>query len=148
MIKKCLVFITFSLVTNASLAETSVDMTFNKHVDACIRKYGENHVECLEEVSEKSEAALDKAYNDKLKEMEGFDYTRWWMGDEERKKHMIASFKKSHLEWLKYRNDFCSVAVTNAQSTHYLGAAITGCEINMNNRHIHDIGMLKLIDSD
>ena len=61
-----------------------------------------------------------------------------------RKKLMIDTFKKSQSEWLKYRDDYCNVATTDAQATHFLGAAFTGCNINMNNRRINEIQIIKM----
>lgn len=142
--KKHLILVSLLLVSNISLASAANSITSNKDVDACIQKYGENNSECLEEISDKADDSLNKAYAAKLKEMEDFDYTQWWMGDEDRKKLMIDTFKKSQSEWLKYRDDYCNVATTNAQSTHFLGAAFTGCYINMNNRHTSEIKMIKI----
>lgn len=140
--KKLLVLVSLLLASNASLATT--DITSNKLVDACIPKYGENNSECLEDLSDKTDSALNKAYTDKLKEIEEFDYTQWWMGNEDRKKRMIDAFKKSQSEWLKYRDDYCNVATTGAKGTHILGASFTGCNINMNNRRISEIQMIKV----
>lgn len=142
--KKLLVLVSLLLASNASLASADDSITSNKDVDACIQKYGENNSECLEEISDKADDSLNKAYTAKLKEMEGFDYTKWWMGDEDRKKRMIDTFKKSQNEWLKYRDNYCNVATTDAQGTHFLGAASTGCNINMNNRRISEIKMIKM----
>ncbi|EPA9747855.1 lysozyme inhibitor LprI family protein, partial [Cronobacter malonaticus] len=68
----------------------------------------------------------------------------WWMGDEDRKKRMIELFKRSQAEWLKYRDDYCGVAVAEAASTHYLGNAATACNINMNRQRIKEIQMLHI----
>ncbi|WP_134873261.1 lysozyme inhibitor LprI family protein, partial [Cronobacter sakazakii] len=67
-----------------------------------------------------------------------------WMGDEDRKKRMIELFKRSQAEWLKYRDDYCGVAVAEAASTHYLGNAATACNINMNSQRIKEIQMLHI----
>ncbi|EOW6759837.1 lysozyme inhibitor LprI family protein, partial [Cronobacter malonaticus] len=66
-------------------------------------------------------------------------YTKWWMGDEDRKKRMIEAFRKSQHDWLTYRDSYCDVATTAAQGTHFLGAASVGCNINMNRRRIKEI---------
>ncbi|APG17791.1 hypothetical protein A3780_09565 [Kosakonia radicincitans] len=142
--KKLLVLVSLLLASNASLAAAATDITSNKDVEACIQKFGENNSECLEDLSDKTDDALNKAYTDKLKEIEGFDYTQWWMGDEDRKKRMIDAFKKSQSEWLKYRDDYCNVATTGAQGTHSLGAAFAGCNINMNSRRMSEIQMIQM----
>lgn len=142
--KKLLVLVSLLLASNASLAASANDITSNKDVEACLQKYGENNSECLEDLSDKADDALNKAYAEKLKEMEGFDYTQWWMGDEDRKKRMIDAFKKSQSEWLKYRDDYCNAATTGAQGTHFLGAAFAGCNINMNSRRTSEIRMIQM----
>lgn len=78
--------------------------------------------------------------------MENFDYTQWWMGDEERKKRMIELFKRNQAEWLKYRDDYCNIAATGSQGTHYLGNAATGCTTNMNKQRIKEIKMLQMLN--
>ncbi|CCJ95263.1 hypothetical protein BN131_2936 [Cronobacter malonaticus 681] len=103
---------------------------------ACEDQYGDENSECLGDIDDKSTGALNKAYADKLKEMENFDYTKWWMGDEDRKKRIIELFKRSQAEWLRYRDDYCVVAVAEAASTHYLGNAATAYNINMNRQRI------------
>lgn len=141
---KFLILVSLLLASGASLAATATDITSNKNVDACIQKNGENNSECLEDINDKSNKALITAYTEKLKQIENFDYTQWWMGDENRRKGMIEAFSKSQSEWLTYRNHYCNAAATGSQSTHLLGAATTGCNINMNNRRITEILMIRI----
>ena len=142
--KKSLILVPLLLASNIALAATTTDITSNKDVDTCIQKNGENNSECLEDLNDKSNKALITTYTEKLKQIENFDYTQWWMGDENRKKGMIEAFKKSQNEWLTYRNNYCNAAATGSQGTHFLGAAATGCNLNMNNRRINEIQMIQI----
>ncbi|MDK1228161.1 lysozyme inhibitor LprI family protein [Cronobacter turicensis] len=144
MKKKIIFIISALLVSHASLAVETANLTRNDEVKACEDKYGDENSECLGDIDDKSTRALNKAYANKLKEMENFDYTTWWMGDEDRKKRMIELFKRSQAEWLKYRDDYCNIAATGSQGTHYLGNAATGCTINMNKQRIKEIQMLHI----
>ena len=125
------------------LAASSVDITTSDEAEKCFQKYGENNAECLEEVTDKSEHQLEKVYQDKLKAIDAFDYTQWWMADESRKTGMIDALRKSQMEWLKSRAAYCGAATTAAQGTHFLGAPLTSCTINMNKRRIAEIKMIK-----
>ncbi|EKM0375873.1 DUF1311 domain-containing protein [Cronobacter turicensis] len=142
--KKIIFIISALLVSHASLAAETANVTRNDEVKACEEKYGDENSECLDDIEDKSTEALNKAYVNKLKEMESFNYTEWWMGDGDRKKRMIELFKRSQAEWLKYRDDYCGVAVAEAASTHYLGNAATACNINMNRQRIKEIQMLHI----
>ncbi|EPN9529473.1 lysozyme inhibitor LprI family protein [Cronobacter malonaticus] len=142
--KKTVYIISLLLVSHASLAVNKKDITYDNVVDQCLDKYYEFSSECLEDLNEKTEAELKKAYETKLKSLGRVDYTKWWMGDEDRKKRMIELFKRSQAEWLKYRDDYCGVAVAEAASTHYLGNAATACNINMNRQRIKEIQMLHI----
>lgn len=141
---KLLIFIPLLFISYGLSAASTDNITTSKIVDQCFDKYGENNVECLEEMSDKSEHQLKKSYQKKLKEINNFDYTKWWMADENRRTGMADALKKSQVQWLKYRSDYCNAATTAAQGTHYLGAAFTSCEINMNKRRIAEIEMIKL----
>jgi uncharacterized protein YecT (DUF1311 family) len=92
--KKTIIFLLF-LTSHASLAVETANVTRNDEVKVCEEKYGDENSECLGDIEDKSTETLNKTYADKLKEMENFDYTQWWMGDEERKKRMIELFKKT-----------------------------------------------------
>lgn len=142
--KKSLILVPLLLASNIALAATTTDITSNKDVDTCIQKNGENNSECLEDLNDKSNKALITTYTEKLKQIENLDYIQWWMGDENRKKGMIEAFKKSQSEWLTYRNSYCNAAATGSQGTHFLGAAATGCNLNMNNRRINEIQMIQI----
>ncbi|EOW6744667.1 lysozyme inhibitor LprI family protein [Cronobacter dublinensis] len=142
--KKIAFIISVLLVSHASLAADEKDITSDNAVGQCLDKYYEFSSECLEDLNDKTEAELKKVYETKLKSLARVDYTKWWMGDEDRKKRMIELFKRSQAEWLKYRDDYCGVAVAEAASTHYLGNAATACNINMNRQRIKEIQMLHI----
>lgn len=138
-----LLIIILSIYSNPTLADQQQkNIQFNKAVDLCISKYGENNDECLGDITEKSESLLKEAFNQKLKELESFDYTQWWMGSEQQKSQMIVKFKSSQKIWINYRTIFCQSAITSAKNTHNLGNAITGCELNMNARRIEEISLM------
>ncbi|EOC1567100.1 DUF1311 domain-containing protein [Cronobacter dublinensis] len=137
--KKIAFIISFLLVSHASLAADEKDITADNAIDQCLDKYYEFSSECLEDLNGKTEAELKKAYETKLKSLERVDYTKWWMGDEDRKKRMIEAFRKSQRDWLTYRDSYCEVATIGEQETHFIGAAWTGCTINMNKRRIKEI---------
>ncbi|MFW0854595.1 lysozyme inhibitor LprI family protein [Cronobacter dublinensis] len=138
MKKIAFLFSTF-LISHTLMAADQKDITADNAVDQCLDKYYEFSSECLEDLNEKTEAELKKAYETKLKALERVDYTKWWMGDEDRKKRMIEAFRKSQRDWLTYRDGYCEVATIGEQETHFIGAAWTGCTINMNKRRIKEI---------
>ncbi|EGT5682242.1 lysozyme inhibitor LprI family protein [Cronobacter turicensis] len=140
--KKTVFIISLLLVSHTSLAVNKKDITSDNAVDQCLDKYYEFSSECLEDLNEKTEAELKKAYETKLKALERVDYTKWWMGDEDRKKRMIEAFRKSQRDWLTYRDSYCEVATIGEQETHFIGAAWTGCTINMNKRRIKEIQLI------
>ncbi|EPE7491617.1 lysozyme inhibitor LprI family protein [Cronobacter universalis] len=142
--KRILAIIPLLMIATASLAADEKDITADNAVDQCLDKYYEFSSECLEDLNDKTEAELKKAYETKLKSLERVDYTKWWMGDEDRKKRMIEAFRKSQRDWLTYRDGYCDVATTAAQGTHFLGAASVGCNINMNKRRIKEIQLTEV----
>ncbi|ELQ5995758.1 DUF1311 domain-containing protein [Cronobacter dublinensis] len=127
------------LISHTLMAVDQKDITADNAVGQCLDKYYEFSSECLEDLNDKTEAELKKAYETKLKALERVDYTKWWMGDEDRKKRMIEAFRKSQRDWLTYRDSYCKVATIGEQETHFIGAAWTGCTINMNKRRIKEI---------
>ncbi|WP_336282089.1 lysozyme inhibitor LprI family protein [Cronobacter dublinensis] len=127
------------LISHTLMAVDQKDITADNAVGQCLDKYYEFSSECLEDLNDKTEAELKKAYETKLKALERVDYTKWWMGDEDRKKRMIEAFRKSQRDWLTYRDSYCEVATIGEQETHFIGAAWTGCTINMNKRRIKEI---------
>ncbi|NCH87384.1 DUF1311 domain-containing protein [Cronobacter dublinensis] len=127
------------LISHTLMAVDQKDITADNAVDQCLDKYYEFSSECLEGLNDKTEAELKKAYETKLKSLARVDYTKWWMGDEDRKKRMIEAFRKSQRDWLTYRDSYCEVATIGEQETHFIGAAWTGCTINMNKRRIKEI---------
>ncbi|EOW6874196.1 lysozyme inhibitor LprI family protein [Cronobacter turicensis] len=142
--KRILAIIPLLMIATASLAADEKDITSDNAVDQCLDKYYEFSSECLEDLNDKTEAELKKAYETKLKSLERVDYTKWWMGDEDLKKRMIEAFRKSQRDWLTYRDGYCDVATTAAQGTHFLGAASVGCNINMNKRRIKEIQLTEV----
>lgn len=142
--KRILAIIPALMIATTSLAADQKNITSDKAVDQCLEKYYEFSSECLEDLNDKTEAELKKAYETKLNALEHFDYTTWWMGDEDRKKRMIEAFRKNQRDWLTYRDGYCDVATTSAQGTHFLGAASVGCNINMNKRRIREIEMINV----
>ncbi|ELY2643139.1 DUF1311 domain-containing protein [Cronobacter sakazakii] len=143
--KRIMAIIPLLMIATASLAADEKDITSDNAVDQCLDKYYEFSSECLEDLNDKTEAELKKAYETKLKSLERVDYTKWWMGDEDRKKRMIEAFRKSQRDWLTYRDGYCDVATTAAQGTHFLGAASVGCNINMNKRRIKEIQLTVVV---
>ncbi|MDK1253332.1 DUF1311 domain-containing protein [Cronobacter dublinensis] len=141
MKKIAFLFSTF-LISHTLMAADQKDITADNAVDQCLDKYYEFSSECLEDLNDKTEAELKKAYETKLKALERVDYTKWWMGDEDRKKRMIEAFRKSQRDWLTYRDSYCEVATIGEQETHFIGAAWTGCTINMNKRRIKEIQLI------
>ncbi|ELY5827841.1 lysozyme inhibitor LprI family protein [Cronobacter turicensis] len=137
--KKIVFLFSTLLISHTLMAADQKDITSDNAVDQCLDKYYEFSSECLEDLNDKTEAELKKAYETKLKSLERVDYTEWWMGDEDRKKRMIEAFRKSQRDWLTYRDSYCEVATIGEQETHFIGAAWTGCTINMNKRRIKEI---------
>ncbi|ELY4258644.1 DUF1311 domain-containing protein [Cronobacter sakazakii] len=137
--KKIVFLFSTLLLSHTLMAANQKDITADNAVDQCLDKYYEFSSECLEDLNDKTEAELKKAYETKLKSLERVDYTTWWMGDEDCKKRMIEAFRKSQRDWLTYRDGYCDVATIGEQETHFIGAAWTGCTINMNKRRIKEI---------
>ncbi|AZP34722.1 lysozyme inhibitor LprI family protein [Cronobacter sakazakii] len=137
--KKIVFLFSTLLLSHTLMAADQKDITADNAVDQCLDKYYEFSSECLEDLNDKTEAELKKAYETKLKSLERVDYTKWWMGDEDRKKRMIEAFRKSQHDWLTYRDSYCEVATIGEQETHFIGAAWTGCNINMNRQRIKEI---------
>ncbi|WP_105582731.1 lysozyme inhibitor LprI family protein [Cronobacter turicensis] len=137
--KKIVFLFSTLLISHTLMAADQKDITADSAVDQCLDKYYEFSSECLEDLNDKTEAELKKAYETKLKALERVDYTKWWMGDEDRKKRMIEAFRKSQRDWLTYRDSYCEVATIGEQETHFIGAAWIGCTINMNKRRIKEI---------
>ncbi|MDK1228160.1 lysozyme inhibitor LprI family protein [Cronobacter turicensis] len=140
--KKIVFLFSTLLISHTLMAADQKDITADSAVDQCLDKYYEFSSECLEDLNDKTEAELKKAYETKLKALERVDYTKWWMGDEDRKKRMIEAFRKSQRDWLTYRDGYCDVATIGEQETHFIGAASVGCNINMNKRRIKEIQLI------
>ncbi len=129
-------------VSNSGWAATD-SIAYNARVVECIKKYGENNDECFGELNKKSENRLNEAYNDKLKEIAEFDFTRWWMGTQEQKDRMLEAYKQNQQDWIKYRDNYCELISVPEQGTHLLSEAILSCMVNMNALRINQIEMIK-----
>jgi uncharacterized protein YecT (DUF1311 family) len=116
----------------------------NKSVDQCVKKYGENDDECLGAISDKSESDLKLVYEAKLKEISDFDYTRWWMGTQEQKDQLLATYKKNQQDWIQFKNDYCELVSTQAKGTHAFTENMLSCVINMNELRSEQIRMIVL----
>ncbi|MDF7758166.1 DUF1311 domain-containing protein [Kosakonia cowanii] len=136
-------FVALFIFANGAFAASKASFE-QKSISHCIEKYGENDDECLEDVNDTSEAALNKAYEAKLKEISSFDYTRWWRGSQEQKDRMLATYKQNQTEWLQYRNNYCELVSTQAMGTHAFGEAMLGCVLNMNTLRIDQINKIRL----
>ncbi|MDZ7552940.1 lysozyme inhibitor LprI family protein [Cronobacter sakazakii] len=140
--RKIVFLVSTLLISHNLMAADQKDINADNAVDQCLDKYYEFSSEGLEDLNDKTEAELKQAYETKLKSLERVDYTKWWMGDEDRKKRMIEAFRKSQRDWLTYRDSYCEVATIGEQETHFIGAASVGCNINMNKRRIKEIQLI------
>lgn len=86
---------------------------------------------------------MNETYNDKLKEIAEFDFTRWWMGTQEQKDRMLEAYKQNQQDWIKYRDNYCELISVPEQGTHLLSEAILSCMVNMNALRINQIEMIK-----
>ncbi len=132
-----------TLSINALAESTSASIVKNSEVNACIdNKSGDIDNECLNVVNKRSEKELNDAYEDKLKEISTFDYTRWWMGEKDRREEMKQSFVHSQELWLKYRSEYCKTASTGSEGIDGYGAIALSCQINLGKRRIEEIKMI------
>lgn len=129
--------------SNHALAAVG-NIAHNKEVEQCVKKYGENNDECLGDISDKSEGDLKKVYEAKLKEISDFDYTRWWMGTQEQKDRLLATYKKNQQDWVQFKNDYCELVSTQAKGTHAFTENMLSCVINMNELRREQIQMIAL----
>ncbi|WP_313448409.1 lysozyme inhibitor LprI family protein [Pseudescherichia sp.] len=146
MIKYCLAYIIgtiLSTFTINALAESNhSSIVKNSDVDACVDKSSNIDSECLNSVSERSEKELNDVYKDKLKEISTFDFSRWWMGEKDRREGMKQAFIHSQELWLKYRTEYCKTASTGSEGVDGYGAAVLSCQINLAKRRIEEIKMI------
>ncbi|MDI7637410.1 DUF1311 domain-containing protein, partial [Cronobacter sakazakii] len=84
--RKIVFLVSTLLISHNLMAADQKDINADNAVDQCLDKYYEFSSECLEDLNDKTEAELKQAYETKLKSLERVDYTKWWMGDEDRKK--------------------------------------------------------------
>lgn len=146
MIKYCLAYIIgtiLSTFTINALAESNhSSIVKNSDVDACVDNSRNIDSECLNSVSKRSEKELNDVYKDKLKEISTFDFSRWWMGEIDRREEMKQSFVHSQELWLKYRSEYCKTASTRSEGVDGYGAAVLSCQINLAKRRIEEIKMI------
>jgi uncharacterized protein YecT (DUF1311 family) len=146
MIKYCLAYIIgtiLSTFTINALAESNLlSIIKNSDVDACVDKSSNIDNECLNLVNKRSEKELNDAYEDKLKEISTFDYTRWWMGEKDQREGMKQAFIHSQELWLKYRSEYCKTASTGSEGVDGYGAIALSCHINLGKRRIEEIKMI------
>ncbi|EXU75645.1 lysozyme inhibitor LprI family protein [Erwinia mallotivora] len=131
---------TFAINVYAELNSGSI--VENKEVAACIAKGGDNDSECLSSVSKMTEAKLNTAYQDKLKEISNYDYSQWWMGEKRQREEMKDAFIRSQELWLKYRQDYCKAASAGAEGIDGYSAIALSCQINMAIRRRDEIRMV------
>lgn len=126
-----------------SFADSDLDsIVKNKDIDACSAKNGDDNSECLRSVSQLTEKKLNTVYENKLKEISGYDYSQWWMGEKEQREEMTKAFIRSQELWLKYRQDYCKAASTGAEGVDAYSTIVLGCQINMGIRRIDEIRMV------
>ncbi len=141
---KKIIFTTF-LVFFANHTWAAVEnIAHNKAVEQCVKKYGENNDECLGDIGDKSERDLKLVYEAKLKEISSFDYTRWWMGTQEQKDRLLATYKKNQQDWIQFKNDYCELVSTQAKGTHAFTENMLSCVLNMNDLRREEIRMITL----
>ena len=114
----------------------------NNEVERCIQQFGESSDECLGNLSDKSDAELQKKYEDKLKKLKETDYASWWMGSKEQHDNLINNFLESQRDWQKYKVEYCKSTTVAEQNTHKSGAVMASCLINMNERRIEEITLM------
>lgn len=131
-----------TLTINAFAESTSSSMVKSSEVNACMDKSGNIDNECLNLVNKRSEKELNDAYEDKLKEISTFDYTRWWMGEKDQREGMKQAFIHSQEVWLKYRSEYCKTASTGSEGVDGYGAIALSCHINLGKRRIEEIKMI------
>lgn len=102
----------------------------------------DDSLECIIAITERSENALNVAYNKKLKEIKTADEMRWWLGSKLQKTRMANNFINSQRLWLDYRKSYCETIAAHEENTHAYGEAQARCQINMNQRRIDEINML------
>ena len=105
----------------------------NESVVSCVNKYGGNNDECFGEIHKKSESMLTEVYNNKLKEMAAFYFTRWCQ----------EAYKQNQQDWIKYRDNYCELISVTEQGTHSLSEIMLSCMVNMNALRINHIEMIK-----
>ncbi|GLR07611.1 hypothetical protein COO59_20405 [Mixta theicola] len=102
----------------------------------------EESLECITEVTEKSDEVLNQAYIQKLQAIKTADEMRWWLGRKEQKMRMADNFVNSQRLWLDYRNSYCVTIAAPEENTHAYAEAQARCHLNMNQRRIDEIDML------
>lgn len=115
---------------------------FNKEVQHCLDSFPGKSVECLSDLKDASEEAVDNAFHKKEAELTQFDYNKWRTGTDEQKKDMISGFRKSQKSWEDYKMQYCQVISTGAEDTNGYSSILLSCVVNMNKQRIKDIEMI------
>ncbi|WP_312045319.1 lysozyme inhibitor LprI family protein [Erwinia sp.] len=138
--------ITLVLLTSASVGASDIKkiktIGRNQSVVDCINKYKSNNIECLDDITYKSESLLKDAYIKKLNEIKESNLDNVWMGSKKEKDDAINLFIENQKKWTDYREDYCTVALWTIQNSQHLGEAQTSCELNMNKRRIDEINLM------
>lgn len=111
-------------------------------------KMDEESLECIIELTEKSDELLNQVYSQKLQQIKAADEMRWWLGSKEQKLRMADNFANSQRLWLEYRKSYCFTIAAPEENTHAYGEVQARCHINMNQRRIDEIKMLYLSPAD
>lgn len=131
-----------SLSIHASEIKTVKLIGQTPSVNACIKQFKSNNIECLDDIVEQSESLLNKTYNDKLNEIKKSDLNSVWMGNEKQKEDAIGLFIENQKKWIDYRQNYCTVALWKVQNSQHLGENQTSCKLNMNKRRIEEINLI------
>jgi uncharacterized protein YecT (DUF1311 family) len=124
------------------ISSASENITFNKDMNDCIISHKERSLECLDSVTTHSDEKLQQVVNEKIKEINHYDFTQWWMGNKQQRDIMVNSFKESQKNWLKSSKEYCTAASIGAGNTDYYGELESSCIVNMNNSRIEEIHSL------
>ncbi|MDU4092376.1 MAG: lysozyme inhibitor LprI family protein [Pantoea sp.] len=108
----------------------------------------EESLECIIEITKKSDEVLNQVYSQKLQQIKTADEMRWWLGSKEQKLRMADNFANSQRLWLEYRKSYCFTIAAPEENTHAYGEVQARCHINMNQRRIDEIKMLYLSEDD
>lgn len=140
MIKNLLILMAIVFPAQAMAMQNSVVNNIN--VNKCQRMEENKSDECLVKLNMEKDTLLNMEFSNKIKEIDGFDINRWWMGTEEQKSTLLSDLKTNQQKWIEFRNGYCQVASAGAEGTKGYSSSMLGCLINMNNRRIEEIKMI------